>query len=48
METVGGWYMSTALEADYYKARAQNKRKMTHDPRTNKPFEAFNDVTPVS
>ena len=40
--------MSTALEADYYRARSQNRKKMAHDPRTNKPFEATADLAPVS
>lgn len=47
MESMSPWYMSTALEADFYKARAQSKRKMAHDPRTNKPFEDKDDFSPV-
>ncbi|XP_064397885.1 TBC1 domain family member 5-like [Halichondria panicea] len=48
MESMGSWYMSTALEADYYKARAQHKKKMSHDPRTNKPFQGMADLSPMS
>ena len=41
MESMEQWYMSGALEADYYrtKRQANSNRKMQHDPRTQKPFE---------
>ena len=49
MEGMQKWYMSTALEADYYRAKARNNhKKMYHDPRTQKPFEGKEEHTPVS
>lgn len=43
MEGMEQWYMSSALEVDYYKTRSQanSNRKMQHDPRTQKPFESY-------
>lgn len=43
------WYQSSALEADYYRQKAQNNhKKMAMDPRTHKPFRDENALAPVS
>ena len=43
------WYQSSALEADYYRQKAQvNHKKMAMDPRTHKPFRDENALAPVS
>ena len=43
------WYQSSALEADYYRQKAQNKhKKMALDPRTHQPFRDENAFIPVS
>ena len=49
MENMEVWYMSSALEADFFKTKihANGNRKMQHDPRTQKPFES-SEVAGVS
>ena len=43
------WYQSSALEADYYRQKAQNNhKKMAMDPRTHKPFRDENALALVS
>ncbi len=48
MESMEQWYMSSALEVDYFRSRSQANlnRKMQHDPRTQKPFES-NEISGV-
>ena len=49
MESMQTWYQSSALEADYYRQKAQNNhKKMALDPRTHKPFRDENALAPVS
>ena len=49
MESMQAWYQSSALEADYYRQKAQNNhKKMAMDPRTHRLFRDESQLAPVS